>query len=364
MKFSIEKTALLKAINLVSKGIMTRGSIPIYSGICIEASKDGLILKTTDLEISIKTIVSANVESLGKTIVPGRLFSDIIKSLPNGAVVFEETQTEAQITSAGSVFTVHTMDAGDFPEFPSVVAEKAIVVESQLFNQAVQKVAKAVSKDETRAILNGVYLQATSQQLNFVATDSFRLSFYSIKKENSQELSLIVPGAVIEEVSRLALEESEELTVGEAKNQIVFSFGNTAFISRKIEGNYPDYNKIIPTNVVTTTQINTRDFLEAIKRVSILAAEHTPVRLKIGDNVLTAFATTQDVGEAKASLDCKQQGEPIEIGFNHQYILDGLNGIDAEECSFETQDAGKPGVLKENTEKTAFVYLMMPVNLN
>ncbi|MDR1016873.1 MAG: DNA polymerase III subunit beta [Coriobacteriales bacterium] len=364
MKFSIEKTALSKALNIVSKGIMARGAIPIYSGIYVEASNDGLIIKTTDLEISIKTIVSANVESLGKTIVPGKLFLDIIKSLPNGAVTFEQNNNQANVLTTGAVFNLHTMSADDFPEFPATATEKTVSIESQMFSQAVNRVVKAVSKDETRAILNGVCLTVKPEETSFVATDSFRLSLYSIKTASQQSMNLIIPGAVIEEVSRLALENSDTLTIGEAKNQIIFSFGNTSFISRKIEGNYPDYNKIIPDTSLTSTKIKTKDFLEAIKRVSILAAEHTAIRIKIEDNVLTAFANTQDVGEATASLDCEQQGEAIEIGFNHQYILDGLSSVSAETCEFDTQTPGKPGVLKEADEKTSFIYLMMPVNLN
>jgi DNA polymerase-3 subunit beta len=225
-------------------------------------------------------------------------------------------------------------------------------------------VARAVSKDESRAVLTGIFIKAENDLLQLVATDSYRLAVTKTKLATavSEALQIVVPGPVLEEVARLA--EKAEVSIGESENQIVFAFATTTFISRKIEGNYPNYEQIIPSSREVSATIETAPLLAAMKRAAILAQAHTPIKLALDpvSQTITVSALSLDVGEATEKLPAQIDGEPLEIGFNHQYIIEGMNAVDTEEVLFEAQTSLKPGIIKAVGEEYYF-YLTMPVRL-
>jgi DNA polymerase-3 subunit beta len=271
-------------------------------------------------------------------------------------------QEQLTIVSMDTLFTINTLNPVDFPAFPQIIPVRSLVVPAELLDSAVKKVAKAVSRDESRAVLTGIFLKAEEDLLQLVATDSYRLAVTKAKTAtpSTEPMEIIVPGSVLEEVARLS--DKEEITIGESENQIIFLFGNTTFISRKIEGAYPNYEQIIPSSKEITATIETELLMNAVKRASILAQTHTPIKLSLDPTaqIITVFAQSNDVGTAEEKVPAQIDGEPMEIGFNNQYIIDGLNAVDTEEVLFEAQNSNKPGIFKTVGEEYYF-YLTMPL---
>jgi DNA polymerase-3 subunit beta len=365
MKLTIEKGQLLQGLSVVAKGMSSRSTLPILSGIHLETQGGSLVFRTTDLEVSIQHKVPVLVESEGATVVPGKLFSEIIKSFPEAAVTLDLNDENLTITCMDSVFNIHTLSPSDFPLFPQLDINVAGTIPSDVFTSMIRKVVKAVSKDESRAILTGVLIKLDDVDIQLVATDSYRLAIAKNKLEvpSPTAINLIVPGDILDEIRRL-LHNEPNITISDSENQIVFEFGNTTFITRKIEGSYPNYEAIIPTEKTTTAVAEKAALLSAVKRVAITAQTHTPVRfsLDVDAQFIEVSSKTQDIASAHEQTTAQVEGNSLEIGFNHQYIIDGLNAVETDEVLFEAQSSLKPGILKAVGEDYYF-YLTMPVRI-
>jgi DNA polymerase-3 subunit beta len=366
MKLTIEKSQLLQSTTVVSKGMSSRSTLPLLSGIHLETQEGSLVFRTTDLEVSIQHRVPVLVEREGATVVPGKLFADIIKSFPDAAITLEQNDDELTVTCLDSVFTIHTLNPADFPLFPEIESKLAGTIPAEIFSSMIKKVVKAVSKDESRMVLTGVLIKMDKESLQFVATDSYRLAISKVKLDTSVEetVELIAPGDVLDEIRRLITAQSD-ITISDSENQIIFAFGETTFITRKIEGSYPNYEAIIPTEKNMTAVIETASLLDAVRRASITAQLHTPLRFSFDPDaqMISVSSKTQDVASAYEQVIAQIDGAPLEIGFNHQYIIDGLSAVDTEEFYFEAQAPLKPGILKTVGEEY-FFYLTMPVRID
>jgi DNA polymerase-3 subunit beta len=364
MKVSIARTELLDALSIASKGLSSRTTLPILSGILFSAQADELRLNSTDLEISIKTSSKARVDEAGSAVIPGKLITDIVRNLPESAVTIETNPTGATVSCAQSSFVVRTLSADDFPKFPDVVPGEMVSLPTGVFSEVVHQVSRAVSRDETRPILTGVLVVVEEGNLRMVATDSYRLCVREVPVEGVfGSLEAVVPGRAIEDVARLG-SSSETVKIGVSENQVVFSFGDTTFISRRIEGSFPNHKQLVPKEFVTRLTVGRQEFLEAVKRVSLMAQHSAPLRLKVTttDRILTISAQTQDVGEATEDLEVDIQGEDVEIAFNHAYLTDGISVADGDKIALEIVSPLKPGVMK-HPEGEDFIYLLMPVRL-
>lgn len=366
MRFNIAKSSLLDAVNTVLKGMSSRSTLPILSGILIEASAEGkLTFQTTDLEISIRHSIDADVADAGKTVVPGKLFADIVKTLPDAAVSIEADAERAKLTCLGSSFELSTLNPTDFPYFPEVTADTAVELPPAQLEAAVRRVGRAVSKDESRAILTGVLFSIEEGNIRLAATDSYRLACADVpyQADGVDEFKAVIPGKIFEDVTRLA-GAGDSIRIGFSDNQVLFEFGSTTFVSRKIEGTYPNYKQLIPTSHESSVQIEASTLVSAIKRVALLAQAHTPIRFAFSadEQQVSISAKTADVGTAREVIDAQVEGPDTEIAFNHQYILDGLNSIDGD-VVIELQGSLKPGIIK-GTETPGFLYLAMPVRLS
>lgn len=366
MKFRISKDDLLSAINTVSKGMSSRATIPILSGILIETTDQGkLVFQATDLEISIKHSTTANIEEPGKCVIPGKLLSNIVKNLPDASIEFESKDDQTQIRCLNSSFNLSSLSPSDFPYFPQVDPTTTIVLAPDELEAAVRCVGRAVSKDESRLVLTGVYLSVKDGVATLAATDSYRLAVAELKVPNSDvnDFSAIIPGKTLDEVSKLAL-GCETISIGFSDNQVIMQFGETIFVSRRIEGNYPNYKQLIPSDHTVSIQMSADALITSIRRVAIMAQSHTPIKFQFdaeSQNV-TISANTQDVGGATEVAAAEIDGPSIDIAFNHQYILDGLNMINGD-VLIELQSSLKPGILKY-PDRDDFLYLAMPVRLN
>lgn len=366
MKFRISKDNLLDAINTVSKGMSSRSTLPILSGILVETTDQGrLTFQTTDLEISIKHTTNGNIDEPGRCVVPGKLFVDIVKSLPDASIEVSSKDEQIRISCLETSFSLTSLNPADFPYFPQVDPTTTIILPSSSLSEAVRRVGKAVSRDESRAILTGILFSLEDGVITLAATDSYRLAVAElpVPNSNAEDFQAIVPGKTLGDVSSLAL-SSESVSIGFSENQIIVEFGETIFVSRKIEGTYPNYKQLIPTDHAVSIQMDTQALITSIKRVAILAQSHTPIRFQFSaeNQNVTISANTADLGGATETMAAEIDGPSMEIAFNHQYILDGLNMIEGD-VILELQSSLKPGILK-SSEQEKFLYLAMPVRLS
>lgn len=368
MKFNIAKDDLLSALTNVSKGMSSRSTLPILSGILIETTDEGtLVFQTTDLEISIRHTIPADIVEGGRCVVPGKLFSDIVKNLPDAAISVTSQAEQTLISCLDTSFTLSSLNPADFPYFPEVDADTTIKLPTKQLADAVKKVGRAVSRDESRAVLMGILFSVEGGNARLASTDSYRLAVADMKGigelSEVEDFQAIIPGKIFEDVSKLAT-VVDELSIGFSDNQIVFEFGDTVFVSRKIEGSYPNYKRLIPSEHEVAIKVNSTALTTAIKRVSLLAQAHTPIKFSFSalEQTVTVSAKTQDVGGATETVEASVDGPDIDIAFNHQYVLDGLGAV-GDEALIELQTSVKPGIFK-NASDDSFLYLAMPVRLS
>ena len=364
MKAILARSELLAALNVVSKGTSSRTTLPILSGILLSASGEELVMQATDLEISVRASVQAAVEKSGETVVGGRLFADIVRSMPEAAITIESAGPDSlTVSGAQSSFKVKTLAPDDFPKFPEIVEGQRISVPSKDLASVVKQVSKAVSRDETRPVLTGMLVAIEGTKLKMVATDSYRLAVKeaALPAPVSEEVQVIVPGKALEEVARLA-SDVEQVTFGVSDNQVVFEFGTTVYISRRIEGTYPNYTQLLPGGYESRIVVDRAELAESVKRVSLLAQHNAPLRFSMTDSTLTLTAATPDVGEATESLMVQTDGPDIEIAFNPGFLADGIQSTDADTIAIEMTNPLKPAVITIPAEE-GFLYLLMPVRL-
>lgn len=365
MKISIARGELLDALAVVSKGLSSRTTLPILSGIHVSTKGDSIVFQATDLEVSIRTSVKGRIEQTGQSVLPGKLLTDVVRSLPEAAVLIDTTTPgTASVQCGQSTFSMKTLSPDDYPKFPEVAADQTLSLPSDLFTRVVQQVSRSVSRDETRPILTGILVVVEGGFLRMVATDSYRLCIREVAVEGiAGEIELVVPGKAMEDVAKL-IGSSDSVSLGVAENQVIFTFGQTTFVSRRIEGTFPNYRQLLPKEHSTRAVVDRAELLDAVKRVSLMAQHSTPLRVKVSvtDHTLTLSAATQDVGDASEDVQVTPVGEDVEIAFNHTYLLDGVSVAETDTVALEVTSPLKPGVLRP-AEGDGFTYLLMPVRL-
>lgn len=364
MKFSINQTELQNALSVVSKGISSRSTVPVLSGILIVATGDELTFQTTDMELSVQYNVIALVEEEGSMVVPGKLFTDIVKSLPDCAVNVSGNEEHVDITCDSSHFAIKTLDPEEFPSFPHVETNQSIDIPFPAFSSMVHRVSRVVSKDESRAILTGILINQEQGMLRMVATDSYRLAMTErATTTGAEDFKAVISGSFLNDIAALPKTE-DNVTIALSENQIVVTYQNTVFVNRRIEGNFPNYKQLIPSSCAVQVKIDTKQLLSAVKRAALLVSPGSPVKLSINPEGQTIIlsATTQDVGSSQEIVFCDGQGEAMEIAFNYAYVSDGLSSISTDEVFLETQSSNKPGIFKMEGEES-FLYLIMPVRI-
>lgn len=363
MKLNISKNELLNALTIVSKATSNRPTIPILAGILIDVDKDAIHFYGTDLETSIQTTVTGLVEEPGRTVVSGKIFTDIIRALPDASVLLEKVGESLVIKAQQSSFTIHTLDPEDFARFPDVEGIDEVSLPVEVVEDMVRKVGKAVSRDETRAVLTGILLQIDNTNIKMVATDSYRLAVVEKELDKpiiAEHFEALVPGRALDDVIKMARKGST-LDITLTSNQVRFIFDQTVFITRRIEGNYPNYQNLLPDHYNTKVILSSAEIMEATKRVSLMALNNTALKLSVfvEDQTLMMTSSSHDYGQAEEALMAKIEGEDREISVNHGYLLDGLSVIGSDFVTLEIQESMKPGILR--CEEENFIYLFMPV---
>jgi len=363
MKLSINQSEFLNALVIVQKGITSRSTLPVLSGVYVQARGDEVTFQTTDLELSIQYTTSALVEEEGETVLPGKLIVDIVKNLPDAAVHVESSDDNAIVSCESSSFSIRCLNPADFPGFPKVAAEQQITIPFETFSSMARKVCRVVSRDESRMILTGVYIAVEDSTLKMVATDSYRLAMADTPLEgDAPDFNAVIAGSFVSDLAGLP-KTGEDITLAIAENQIIVSYAGTVFINRRIEGKYPNYKQLIPSSYETRCVTEKNALSAAVKRASLLERSGSQVRLSINVASQTIQLTTsQEAGSTQEMVKASIEGSDVEIGFNSHYMNEGLAAMESSQVSLEIQGPLKPGIMR-GSEEERYLYLVMPVRI-
>jgi DNA polymerase-3 subunit beta len=363
LRITCSKDALVHGLSLVGRALSTRTAIQILSGILLEASGDELRLAATDMELSVRAAVPARVEGDGSVVLPGRTLVDIARLLPADDVTLEHRAAESvvHITSGSASYTLHTFNPEDFPRLPDLAEAQTFSVEREPLLETIGRVARAASRDEARPVLTGVLVQFAGDKLVMAATDSYRLAV----KETSlggaaTDLEAIVPSRALQELARIA-GDAEEIAVGVQENQVLFAVGDVWLTTRRIDGQFPNYRQLLPEAFEHELTIARTELLDVVRRAAVMIQRATPLQLRFAEGEVTVIARTHEVGESQESMPVAYTGEPLEIGFNAEFLRDGLESVDGDDVKFKLISPLRPAVLEG--EAGDFTYLVMPIRL-
>ncbi|MFC1516990.1 DNA polymerase III subunit beta [Candidatus Margulisiibacteriota bacterium] len=367
MRFKCSKEDLINGIHIVEKAVAVRSTLPIVSNILVETVPNGVKLIANDLEIGIEYTLKASVAKEGSVLAPAKTFSGIINKLSTGEVQFEvEENGNIRITCGQSKFSIHGLPTDDFPVLPKVKGAQEFEIEAELLKEMIRQTIIAVSMDESKHVLNGVLIEVNKKEICFVATDGYRLAQRrgELNKDTGAKESFIVPTKVLSEINR-AIQQKEfkgKIKVYFSKEQIAFTFDNVYFVSRLIQGQFPDYKQVIPKKTEAKIIIPRENLLRAAERSSIIASTSANIiRLETVNKKLHISANTPDVGNASELIDVEIAGqEKNKVALNVRLLLDALKSMDEEDVYLELTGALSPGILKPKN-KEQYLYVIMPI---
>jgi DNA polymerase-3 subunit beta len=369
MNLTITKEQIINGIQAVQNVVSTRTTLPILSNVLIHAKDDRIELTATDLDVTVSCSVEAKVKKPGTTTLPVKKLFSIVREL-NGLEIDLEVDEKnfCSIRSGASFFKVNGLAADEFPPASKFKEEKKVVLPQEKLRAMLKKTSFAVSTDESRYVLNGIFLSLKDHKITMVATDGRRLALVDEEADVPEKShgEFIVPIKAVNELSRL-LQEKGEVEIRYSENQVAFNLKDEKgfsilIVSKLIEGNYPNYRQVIPGEMKERIPLVREEFLHALRRAEIMTSEKSnSVKLAFGKNSLTITANSPDVGEAKESIAINYKGKEMAIAFNPKYVIDPLNALANEEVFIELIDELSPGVLKINGP---FLYVVMPMRLS
>lgn len=368
MKLSVSRDSLSGALQLVGRAVSTRGTLPSLGGILVIAADDALTLRATDMELALtNTLTDATTEQAGTVLLPGRLFADVVRSLPPGEVTLElrSEQRDVEIAGGGARFHLRTLPADDFPRLPEGEGE-AVRLPGGPLAATIDLVARAASRDEVRPILTGVLMQAEGNTLTMVATDSYRLSVKhaTLEAPLSGTLEANIPARALRELARIITASSaEEVEIALPRNQVVFKVAGVVLSSRLIEGQFPSWRQLIPEAFEHDVRLPREELLEITRRISQLAQRNAPLRLAFSEGELIVAAETPDIGDASEGMPAPYSGEALEIAFNPQFFVEGVESVGTDQIAVQLSSPLRPGLLRP-VDGDDFSYLVMPIRLN
>ncbi len=372
MKLTIERAALLKTLAHVQSVVERRNTIPILSNVLIDARDGTLALTATDMDLTIVDAVPVEVVEPGATTAPAHTLYDIVRKLPEGAQIEASTGGDAgqiRIEAGRSVFTLATLPKEDFPTAGAVDLPHEFALQPGELRHLIDRTRFAISTEETRYYLNGIYLHAAKTEgidvLRAVATDGHRLARFEMPlPEGAAGMpGVIVPRKTVNELRKLIDETDEAIEVALSDTKIRFAFDSTVLTSKLIDGTFPDYERVIPAGNDKIVEVDCQTFAEAVDRVSTISSEKSrAVKLVIDDGGITLSATSPESGTATEEVEITYGGPQIEIGFNSRYLLDIAHQIEGEEAEISLADAASPTVVRDSSDSSA-LYVLMPMRV-
>ena len=363
MKVTCSREEFVGRLGIVSRAVSTRSSVQILAGVLLDAAAGELRLAATDMELSLRTSLEAQVESDGSVVVPGRLLVDIARLLPDSDVQIEHRVEDGvlAVTCGSASYRLHTYSAEDFPRLPDVDDTQIFTVDAEALLETVSQVSRSASRDESRPVLTGILARFEPGKLVMAATDSYRLAVKETDLAgSSQELEAIIPARALAELARI-VGSATQLELGVQENQVAFRTEDAVLTTRRIDGQFPNVKQLLPEQFEHVVTLPRSELLEVVRRVAVMAQRNSPLRLRFADGELNISAQTQDVGEAKESLPAPFAGDPLEIGFNPEFLRDGIESVQSDEVQLKLISSLRPGLIQG--EGDDYSYLIMPIRL-
>lgn len=367
MKLTTKRDDLVAKLSIVSRAVSTRAATQSLSGVLIGVGESGVSLRATDLEMGLETKLAAETDGTGSVLLPGRLFAELARSLGEATVEIElrESERDVEIRSGGSSFHLRVLPSEDFPKFPEEEGEP-LTIPAPALASAVDLVARAASRDDMRPVLTGVLVSASGSELTMVATDSYRLAVKrtELEAEIGGELQANIPARALRELGRIVSSDGvETVSVALLRNQAIFKAGEIVLNTRLIEGQFPNFRQLLPESYEHDVRLPRPELLEVTRRVSQLAQRNAPLRMSFSPGELTVAASTPDVGDAEETMPAAFEGEPLEIGFNPEFLREGIESVEGDEVVLRLISPLRPGLLQP-VDNEDFRYLVMPIRLN
>ncbi|PPQ39937.1 DNA polymerase-3 subunit beta [Rhodoblastus acidophilus] len=371
MKVTLERSALLKSLGHVHRVVERRNTIPILSNVLLSASGDGLQLKATDLDLEVTETTPADVGQKGATTLPAHTLYEIVRKLPDGAQVSLEAgdNGQLQLRSGRSRFNLQSLPEGDFPDLAAGELTHAFKITASELKRLIDKTQFAISSEETRYYLNGVFMHVAEVEgqafLRAVATDGHRLARLETPAPAGAVgmPGIIVPRKAVAEAQKLIEDPDAEIGVELSSTKIRFGIGPVMLTTKLIDGSFPDYARVIPTQNDKFLTVERRDFAEAVDRVSTISSERgRAVKLAVAEGKLVLSVTNPDSGSAVEELEVDYDGAPLEIGFNARYLLDIAGQLDSDTALFKMNDSGSPTIIMDRDGASA-LYVLMPMRV-
>ena len=365
-----------KKLALVSRSVSTRSTIQLLGGILLEAEEGSIRLSATDMEVSIQTAAAAEVEEEGRVVIPARIFNDVVRSLPAGELALTHDRSEGvvRLSARENEYRIRAYAAEDFPQLPKFDEAAAFKMSGEALVETVEKVSRSYSRDETRPVLTGILISFEESRVRMVTTDSYRLSIKETELATTFDGSreAIIPARAMQEVSRIyASSEEERVEVVLSENQALFRIGDVLFGTRLIEGNFPEYKRLLPNAFEREILVQREGLIDTLRRVNLFAQRQTPpvpVTLDFSEGAVEVTVRNGEVGEARERLPAESEDE-FHISFNPTYLLDGVSAVDSEKVLFRLNESLKPGLIVpggsddegSDGEEPDFLYLIMPM---
>src|SRR5918997_5041661 len=359
-----------RKLALVSRGVSSRSTVQLLGGVLLETREDGVRLSATDMEVSIQTSSPAEVEEEGRVVVPARIFNDVVRSQPGGELRLEHDSDGGYLKLAvgRNEYQIRTYAAEDFPQLPRFEEEGSFTMPGEVLVETVDKVSRSYSRDETRPVLTGILISFEENRVRMVTTDSYRLSIKETELATTFDGSreAIIPARAMQEVGRIfSGSDEEQVEAVLSENQALFRIGDVLFGTRLIEGNFPEYKRLLPTAFEREISVQREDLIDTLRRVNLFTQRQTPpvpVSLDFSKGAVEVTVRNGEVGEARERLPATSE-DVFHISFNPSYLLDGVSAVDSEEILFKLNESLKPGLIVPDAdgEKTDFLYLIMPM---
>jgi DNA polymerase-3 subunit beta len=363
LKLTCSRDDFVAKLGVVSRAVSTRSSVQVLSGVLLRAEAGELHLAATDMELSLRTSLDAQVEGEGSVVVPGRLLVDLARLLPDSEVQLDHRAEEGvvQVACGSASYRLHTYSAEDFPRLPEVDATQVFTVDAEALLETVAQVSRSASRDESRPVLTGILARFEPGKLVMAATDSYRLAVKETELTGStQELEAIIPARALTELARVA-GDATQLELGVQENQVAFRTDDAVLTTRRIDGQFPNVNQLLPEQFEHVVTLPRSELLDVVRRVSVMAQRNSPLRLRFSEGELQVSAQTQDVGEAKEALPAPFAGDTLEIGFNPEFLRDGIESVQSDEVQLKLISPLRPGLIQGESDD--YSYLIMPIRL-
>lgn len=363
MKFVCEQSVLLKLLNDVCRCVASRSTVPALEGIHITVSGQRAIFESFNIEFGVKTSIEVSDAEDGTIVVPSKIFTDIVKKLPDSLVSISSEKLNVSINCADSNFSISAFDPTDFPNLPSIEDEKAILISSDVVKNMIKQTIFAVSTNNERDVYCGELIETSNGTLTIIALDGFRMSVRKEQVNIDSNFKIIVPGKALSEVLRLLPTDNQDIELYLSERYIFFKFNDYIFLSRLLEGSFADCNSLIPSLCETKVRVNVQSMIESLERVSVIIDDRLqfPVRGKFQNNSVV-FSCSTSLGNSSDEISIDMQGSSIEIAFNDRYMVEALKHCDTDEVYLEMTSPLKP-IKIVPIEGDSFLFLVLPVRL-